>query len=359
MSSTFSRWFWRSSILTMTLGVLFAADARAQGPLNDLFQKGKSEFRAGTYEASLETFRRLDEMSRASGFEAARTKLEPIIAFYRGANLAALGKKEDARLQFEKYLEAAPNARIDPGMFPKAVIEVFNNVRERVPPAPKVPASADTGIANDYAHFFPEDREGPAAFPDERWAEGPVRYFMTKEEKLSWRNLQSTAERVEFIHNFWQRRDPALKEELERRLRFADLRLKQDEKRGSETDRGLVFVLLGPPSYVGQSPLKSTDEDDAVQSSRNADMQETFRSPDGRATTRLVPRVALTAQTIQGTRETWHYRRDRLPREVQFTEVNFDFLTKDGVGIGVMQRERDVLMTLETVAKTMLPKKKE
>ena len=114
----------------------------------------------------------------------------------------------------------------------------------------------------------------------------------------------------------WEATDKveALKEELERRLRFADLRLKQDEKRGSETDRGLVFVLLGPPSYVGQSPLKSTDEDDAVQSSRNADMQETFRSPDGRATTRLVPRVALTAQTIQGTRETWHYRRDRLPR---------------------------------------------
>ncbi len=354
MSSTFSRWFWRSPILMIFAGVLFATDARAQAPLNELFQKGKSEFRTGTYEASLETFHRLDEMSRASGFEAARTKLEPIIAFYRGANLAALGKNEDARLQFEKYLEAAPNARLDPAMFPKAVIEVFNNVREKAPPPPHVPAALDNGIASDYAHFFPEDQEEPAAFPDERWAEGPVRYFMTKEEKQSWRALQSTADRVEFIHTFWQRRDPAQKQEIERRIRFADLRLKQGETRGSATDRGLVFVLLGPPSYVGQSPLKP--EDDPIQVSRNAPTSEMVRNADGSTSMRLVPRVALSAETLQGTRETWHYRRDRLPKEVRFTEVEFEFQTKEGAGVDVLQRGHDVLATLETVAKTMLPK---
>lgn len=354
MSSSFSGWFWLFAIRVVSFaGVLFATGASAQGPLNELFQKGKAEFRTAAYEASLETFRRLDETSRAPGFEAARAKLEPTIAFYRGANLAALGKKEDARLQFEKYLAAVPNARLDPAMFPKPVIEVFNKVREQASP-PDAPAAVDTGIANEYAHFFPEEREGPTAFPDERWAEGAFRYFMTKEEKLAWRALQSTAERVEFVNRFWQRRDPAQKDEIERRFRFADMRFKQDEKRGSETDRGLVFVLLGPPSYVGQSPLRP--EDDPMQSSRNAPTLETVRNADGSTSTLLVPRLALSAETLQGTRETWHYRRDRLPKQVRFTEVNFDFQTKDGAGVGVLQRERDVLLTLEAVAKTMLPK---
>jgi GWxTD domain-containing protein len=355
MNSTFSRWFWRSPIRMMTFaGVLFATGASAQAPLNELFQKGKAEFRTAAYEASLGTFRRLDEMSRAPGLESARTKLEPIIAFYQGANLAALGKKEEARRAFEKYLAAMPNARLDPAMFPKAVIEVYNDVRAKAPPSPPAPAAAETGIANDYAHFFPEEQDGPAAFPDERWALGPIRYFMTKEEKLAWRALQSTAERVEFVHRFWQRRDPAQKEEIERRLRFADLRLKQGETRGSETDRGLVFVLLGPPSYVGQSPLRP--EDDPMQVSRNAPTQEIVRNADGSTSTVLVPRVALSAETLQGTRETWHYRRDRLPKEVRFTEVIFEFQTKEGAGTGVLQREHDVLKTLEAVAKTMLPR---
>jgi GWxTD domain-containing protein len=355
MSGTFSRRFWRSPIRMMTFAaVLLATSASAQAPLNELFQKGKAEFKTAAYAASLETFRRLDEASRTPGFEAARTKLEPIIAFYRGANLAALGKKEDARLQFEKYLAAAPNARLDPGMFPKAVIEVFNSVREKAPPPAEALAGVDTGMATDYAHFFPEDRDGPSAFPDERWAQGPIRYFMTKEEKRAWGALQSTAERVEFVHRFWQRRGAAQREEIERRLRFADLRFKQDETRGSETDRGLVFVLLGPPSYVGQSPLKP--EDDPIQVSRNAPTSETVRNADGSVSTVLVPRLPLSAETLQGTRESWHYRRDRLPKEVRFTEVNFEFQTKEGAGVAVLQRERDVLMTLEAVAKTMLPK---
>jgi GWxTD domain-containing protein len=356
MRRTFSWRFWLIPIRTASLvWVLLAARASAQAPLDELFQKGKAEFRKAAWEASLETFRRLDEASRAPGFEAARAKLEPILAFYRGANLAALGKKEEARLQFEKYLAAVPNARLDPAMFPKAVIEAFDKAREQAPaPPPDAPAAGDTGMANEYAHFFPDERDGPSAFPDERWALGPIRYFMTKEEKLAFQALQSTAERVEFVHRFWQRRNPAQKEEFERRLRFADMKFKQDETRGTETDRGLVFVLLGPPSYVGQSPLRP--EDDPMQVSRNAPTSETVRNADGSTSTLFVPRVALSAKALQGIRETWHYRRDRLPKEVRFTEVNFEFHTKDGAGVGVLQRGHDVLMTLEAVAKTMHPK---
>jgi hypothetical protein len=58
----------------------------------------------------------------------------------------------------------------------------------------------------------------------------------------------------------------------------------------------------------------------------------------------------MTAEKIQGTREVWHYRRDRLPAAVRFNKVDFEFLTKEGYGTSVLQREGDVLTVLDLVA---------
>ena len=249
MRSTFSRRFWRSPIRMLTFaGVLFRRAHRHRARSTICSRRGRLNSRGEPTRPPSRPSGGSTKISRAPGFEAARTKLEPILAFYRGANQAALGKKEDARREFEKYLAAVPNARLDPAMFPKAVIEVFNDVREKVPPPPKVPAAGDTGMTPT-THFFPEERDGPTAFPDERWAEGPIRYFVDEggEAGLARPPVHGRAGGI---------RPPLLAtagpgaegERIERRLRFADLRFKQGETRGSETDRGLVFVLLGPPS---------------------------------------------------------------------------------------------------------------
>ena len=63
----------------------------------------------------------------------------------------------------------------------------------------------------------------------------------------------------------------------------------------------------------------------------------------------------MTAQTIEGTREIWHYRRDRLPTAVKNPEVDFEFITKKGAGTAVLQRNQDILATLELVARAALP----
>ncbi len=335
--------------LLVACGLLLPGVAAAD-ELTDLFQKAKVQFRDGTYEKSLDTLKLLDEVGRLPRYAQLRPKLEPALAFYRGANLAALGRKDEARVEFEKYLGLVPNANVDPAAYPKAVIEAFKKAQQKAAPVQGV----DAGMAREYARFFPEEAEAPSAFPDERWAEGAIRYIMSREEKAAWKGLQSTAERVEFVHRFWERRDPALRGEIDRRIRFADARFKVKETRGSETDRGLVFVLLGPPSYVGQSPLKS--EDDTLQPSRNAPSVETTRNPDGSTSTRIVPRLPLSAEALQGSRETWHYRRDRLPKEVGFGEVTFEFVTKEGAGTAILQRDHTVLSTLDAVANTMLPK---
>jgi GWxTD domain-containing protein len=324
----------------------------------ELFQKGKTAFKLGNYQDSLEAFDKLDELSLSAN-ELDRSKLAPVAAFYRGANLAMLGETERARGQFEKYLALVPAAHLDPAAFPKPVITLFDAVRERAPRGSggKGPSEAG-GMMADYSRFWLAP--GPSQSPDERWADGAIRFLMTRAERDMWQRLTDDTQRAEFVPNFWRQRDPTpltpeneFRDEIERRIRYADAHFAAEEKRGSATDRGLVFVLLGPPSYVGQKPLKS--EDDPVQAARAAPEQEVRFNPNGTKTIILHPRTGLTAETIQGTREIWYYRRDRLPKVVKFTEVDFEFITKKGFGTAVLQRDHEVLVTLDLVARSTLP----
>lgn len=326
----------------------------------ELFEKGKAEFKIGSYRSSLATFERLDQVSRQPGLEQERSKLEPVIAFYRGANHAALGETQAAKAEFQTYLAFFPAADIDRAAFPRSVIAAFQKAREESAAdgghsqAGKA-APEERGIAAAYARFE-SSTQNPSPGIDERWAEGPVRYLLTKSEKVAWDRITGPVERADFISRFWQERDPdplttenEFRDEFEKRVRFADTYFSVGEKKGSETDRGLVFALLGPPTYAGQTPL--TMEDDPIQVARAAPVQEMRTDSRGRIIVTYVPRLPLTTQAIQGTREIWHYRRDRLPRSAKFQEVDFEFITKEGYGDAVLQREHRVLMTLEDAAR--------
>ena len=348
-------------LVSLVAGILLPQGARAQSSLTELFQRGKTESKMGSYQASLSTFQKLDDLSRQPGNEQARGKLEPLIAFYRGINLAALGDKDAARKEFETYLVSFPAAHLDPAMFPRAAVEVFNKTRDDAPPpaaAGRESQAGESPIAYEYARFRP-DPNAPAVF-DQKWAEGAIRFLMTKPESEAWQRLQDSQQRAEFVASFWQRRDPnpltpenEFRQEIERRIKFADSRFTHAEDRGSATDRGLVFVLLGPPSYIAQRPLKSGD--DSIQAARAAPTADVTFDRQGRRVIQYVPRDPLTTETLQGTTEVWYYRRDRLPKAVPFPEVDFQFITKKGVGNAVLQREHDILTTLEIAARATLP----
>jgi GWxTD domain-containing protein len=351
--------------LVLFLAGVPTAGASPESPtLNELFQKGKTEFRIAAYRSSLETFAALDQASLQPGNEGAREKLAPIITFYRAANLAGLGQADEAKKEFERYLEVAPNTRLDPGTFPPLVLEAFRRAKAEVAqrsPKPDEPARAEeSGIEAAYRKFRPDPALAPVGA--EPGSAAVLRFIMTREEKDAWQRTSSSQEKGEFLTHFWQRRDPSpatpeneFREEIERRIQFADTRFAADEKKGSETDRGLVFVLLGPPSYIAQKPFRS--EDDSIQAARNAPTQELVGYDQfGRRVMKSVPREAMTTETIQGTREIWYYRRDRLPKAIRFPEVDFEFITKKGIGIAVLQRDHTILVTLDLAAKASLPR---
>lgn len=92
------------------------------------------------------------------------------------------------------------------------------------------------------------------------WAEGPAQYLLTPQEQGAWRKIKTDAEAEAFSALFWARRDPTPKtarnefrEMFEKRAQIADESFTQGRVKGSMTDRGRVFLLLGSPTAISGS----------------------------------------------------------------------------------------------------------
>ncbi len=91
--------------------------------------------------------------------------------------------------------------------------------------------------------------------PEHRqWLED-VAPIMTKAEREVFLKLKSPQEQVKFIRLFWKQRDPLpdteeneFEKEYMARVRFADANFGHGTpKRGSQTERGFFYLVLGPP----------------------------------------------------------------------------------------------------------------
>ena len=91
--------------------------------------------------------------------------------------------------------------------------------------------------------------------PVPEWADGPVRYVLPQEDKLAYRRLETAEERARFIRRFWAARDPdrTTPDNEYRALFFRRVEEAQRQftgestKPGWKTDRGKIWILLGPP----------------------------------------------------------------------------------------------------------------
>jgi GWxTD domain-containing protein len=92
-----------------------------------------------------------------------------------------------------------------------------------------------------------------------------VRYIITPGEYDQFINLPAQ-EREKFIENFWKRRDPDPETEENEFKEFYFARLAESREffsRGAGgylTDRGMIYVLFGPPDYVYHSKASMYDQ---------------------------------------------------------------------------------------------------
>ncbi|MEA2327402.1 MAG: hypothetical protein QOE68_2361, partial [Thermoanaerobaculia bacterium] len=167
----------------LVVGSVFAADIT----LPDLFKRAKEKFAAGDYKSSLADFDQLDATSARPGFENDRAKLLPVVTFYRGANLAALGQRNEAKDAFVTYLGLVPTAAIASPPFPRTTVDLFEAARKEA-------EGRSMTMAAIYSSFVPSN--GWKLAPDVLWIESPVRYLLTPAQRKEYATFTTDAERA-------------------------------------------------------------------------------------------------------------------------------------------------------------------
>jgi len=329
------------ALLLLVAGSVFAADIS----LPDLFKRAKDKFAAGDYKSSLADFDQLDALTNKPGLENDRAKLLPVITFYRGANFAAMGQKNEAKNAFVTYLGFMPAAAIASPPFPKATVDLFEQARKET-------RGRTTTMNTTYLAFaVPAGWTLPA---DEHWVETPVRYLLTPAQKKEYSTFTSNAERASFVDAFWKQLDPTpatdaneFRNEFERRIAYADASFATDKVQGRYTDRAAVFAFLGAPTFASMANVASDTLTDLRSNDSNSEMRGNMRTalPTGGGVKNSLDQAYQT-----GTRESWTYRQDRLPKDVVYQEVRFDFLTKQGYGSGVLQKDPQPMQLLGQAA---------
>ncbi len=355
----------RRLALGFAAGLSLSLAASASAP-PELFQKAKTQFRLMSYPDALATLDLLERESQKPENESYRTALGPGLAFYRGACLAALGRDSEARGQFEIYLVHQPSPALDPSVYPKPVVRVLQETRAALAVS-RSAVDQSSSVAASYKAFS-RPQGGREERLGEDWADGPVRFLLSSEDRRAFLRLSDPVSRSEFVVGFWRSHDPRpetsdneLREEFDKRVAFADSHFTQEETRGALTDRGMVFILLGPPTYVGRRPI-TTGED----TSEPAGMSRWSRNDVVAAQSGKEPGIAgVIANNMTGPTsklpnagvnwlETWHYRREALPRGVPYQQVDFEFITRRGYGQNVLQREERSLAAVEAARRGLL-----
>jgi GWxTD domain-containing protein len=97
-----------------------------------------------------------------------------------------------------------------------------------------------------------------------RWAEEYVSYIMTDTERTVFSSLTDAPEKLAFIESFWRRRDPSpetpeneFRDQYAARFAYANAQFRAG-RAGWKTDRGRIYILLGPPAYIDRNPMGRT-----------------------------------------------------------------------------------------------------
>lgn len=313
---------------------LLCSIAATAETLPELFHKAKAQVKGEAWQDALKTLERLDAESAKPGNEFARPQLAGPLAFYRGVCEANLGNADGARAAFAAFLAIEPGASMDPSMYSKKAIAAFDAARKdlasRTAAVPTASVDGTPALFQAYRDFRMPANSGESV--NSGWAEGPVRWIITADELRRWHDLAIGSDWQEFVDRFWEARNPrpgnadnVFKTTFDRRVAFADANFIQAEaRRGSLTDRGMVFVLLGPPAYVGRRPIRAGED-----------------ANEAAGLSRVGSRGTSFAQLEAGGpswREVWHYRTE---------QVDVEFITRSGYGTGVLQREPTTLAALD------------
>lgn len=112
----------------------------------------------------------------------------------------------------------------------------------------------------------PAPQAGQTANRQQKWSDDGSIIIMTDEEQKAFQQLTDEEQRQNFIRNFWLARDPTpgtpaneFKAEYDRRVAYANEHFTtQSGIPGSQTDRGKMYILYGPPDAIVPRTIDSS-----------------------------------------------------------------------------------------------------
>ncbi len=90
------------------------------------------------------------------------------------------------------------------------------------------------------------------------WAKSPEAYFLTSQERVEWKTIREDEQARDFIARYLARRGPDFRGILTERIGVADKYFSAGKVKGSETLRGKVIIVFGPPSQILQSDSRGS-----------------------------------------------------------------------------------------------------
>lgn len=126
----------------------------------------------------------------------------------------------------------------------------------------------------------------------QNWLDEDVHWLISAQEEKEFLKLTTDEQRLHFVVEFWERRNPnpgskenTFKEEHYRRLAFSNVHFAASV-RGWKTDRGHVYVVYGPPDYILTHPASGANPAEELWSYRQ------MPGADGDLTLKFIDRCA-------------------------------------------------------------------
>ena len=293
--------------------LLCACAAAALAEPHQSIATAQQQLAANNCRGAVQTLK--DAMPEASVIAADKERNDAMAAlhFYTALAFSNCKDVENAKEHLRDFFRLHPGqSKLDEAKYGRPFVRLFDEVQRTL----------TTGEM--FERFYPgfDERAGSPeeTIAIEIWSTSPAFQLLAEDqEREEWGRLRDDAARSAFIERFWKRRDTdpqtgvnEYRGMIAQRVAFADRSFPvANELRGSMSDRGRVFVLLGAPARIHRSALQRFE------------------------TTIVAQRVRT---PLTGTLERWIYFKPQLSN-VAAQQVEFRFITQLGYGEYVMQRD--------------------
>jgi GWxTD domain-containing protein len=96
------------------------------------------------------------------------------------------------------------------------------------------------------------------------WEKSPEAYFLTSSERDQWKKVKTDADAQNFVLDYKAKRGADFEKMLAERIAVADKYFSSGETKGSETLRGRVVIVFGPPSSIERGKGDAGNKTDAT-----------------------------------------------------------------------------------------------